>query len=259
MSWLTPAEQRRLGRACADYLPLGKIYQVGSSLTWTKGDGAPRDIDLRMLLPDDQFDAMAPAQWEVIADAIGAALEAASGVGRIDFQIQPVTVANAEHPGPRAAIFLSARAVKAEQREDAPEPDPLDENDHRDRIDGDGRRWGRMDGGCWHHEGKYPHAFGRCSWTLQQLQGAYGLLTFAPEAAPDAPRADLTASEGDSGAEEGDDAVEALLCPKCGHGIDDHDWSCLACDDPGDCRQAPSDIARHLIARAVKAEREARP
>ena len=83
------------------------------------------------------------------------------------------------------------------EREDAPEPDPLDENDHRDRIDGDGRRWGRMDGGCWHHEGKYPHAFGRCSWTLQQLQGAYGLLTFAPEAAQDAPRADLTASEVD--------------------------------------------------------------
>lgn len=107
MSWLTPTEQRRLGRACAAYLPLGKICQVGSSLTWAKGDRAPRDIDLRMLLADDQFEAMTPAQWELIADAIGAALEAASGVGRIDFQIQPATAANAEHPGPRSAIFLA--------------------------------------------------------------------------------------------------------------------------------------------------------
>lgn len=52
--------------------------------------------------------------------------------------------------------------------------------------------------------------------------------------------------------------LDEPLCPECGHGIDSHGWDvdyaitcCLACDDPGDCRKAPSDIARHLIARAT--------
>ena len=56
------------------------------------------------------------------------------------------------------------------------------------------------------------------------------------------------------------DPLDELLCPKCGHGIDSHGWDgdyaitcCLTCDDPDDCRQAPSDIARHLIAHGYTA------
>ncbi len=202
MSWLTPTEQRRLGRACADYLPLGKIYQVGSSLRWKKGDGAPRDIDLRMLLDDDQFEAMAPAQWELIADAIGVALEAASGVGRIDFQIQLVTAANDEHTGPRSAIFLSGRDAKpcddrtctdrdhwAPRDPNRCDPgctrpslhdgdctaaaDPLDESDHRPRHSSAGHlTWRRADLWC--------HAECACQgvWRLPDLGNEYGPLTF---------------------------------------------------------------------------------
>ena len=132
-------------------------------------------------------------------------------------------------------------------------PDPLDEDDHRDRIDCNGQRWGRMDGGCWHHEGKYPHDFGRCSWTLQQLQGAYGLLTFAPEAAQDATGDDLSASEGESGAEERgdtDNAPEPLLCPECGDHINTHDIE--GCAHLCDCPRTPEDVARALIAEAVE-------
>lgn len=56
------------------------------------------------------------------------------------------------------------------------------------------------------------------------------------------------------------DPLDELPCPKCGHGIDSHGWDgdyaitcCLTCDDPDDCRQAPSDIARHLIAHGYTA------
>ena len=59
------------------------------------------------------------------------------------------------------------------------------------------------------------------------------------------------------------EAAELLLCPKCGHGIDSHGWDgdyaitcCLTCDDPDDCRQAPSDIARHLIAHGYTASHD---
>ncbi|WP_040281341.1 hypothetical protein [Tessaracoccus massiliensis] len=147
-------------------------------------------------------------------------------------------------------------ANEAEQRE--AEPDPLDEGDHRDRIDANGQRWGRMDGGCWHHEGKYPHAFGRCSWTLQQLQGAYGPLAFAPEAAQEATGGDLSASEGESGAEEGgeaDDAQKAILCPECDDHINMHNkagcWHFLCV-----CPRTPEDVARALIEADMKVDAE---
>ena len=103
--WLTPAEQRRLGRAVATLLPLGKTYHVGSSVHPTEGR-TPRDIDLRMMLDDAVYNALTPEQWTVIADHIGRSFEIESGVARLDFQIQSATAANAEHDGVRAAIFL---------------------------------------------------------------------------------------------------------------------------------------------------------
>jgi hypothetical protein len=103
--WLTPAEQRRLGRAVATLLPLGRTYHVGSSVYPTEGR-APRDIDLRLMLDDAVYDAITPEQWTVIADHIGRSIEVESGVARLDFQIQSVTAANAEGDGVRSAIFL---------------------------------------------------------------------------------------------------------------------------------------------------------
>ena len=84
-------------------------------------------------------------------------------------------------------------ANEARQREEA-EPDPLDEDDWRDRQDRDGDLWVRNPGGCWHTSTRDCRIL-ECEWTIAYLNEYYGPLTFAPDAAPDAPRADLTASE----------------------------------------------------------------
>lgn len=112
--WLTPAEQRRLGRATASLLPLGQTYHVGSSV-WLDEGRVPRDVDLRLMLTDDLHAALVPDQWKVIADHIGRSLEIESGVARIDFQIQSMSAANAEHPGGiRSAIFLHDPTTRTE-------------------------------------------------------------------------------------------------------------------------------------------------
>ena len=107
MSWLTPAQQRRIGRACAALLPLGQTYHVGSSLTRSRGDNPPRDIDLRMMLSPEDYARLTPGQWRIIADAIGRSIEADTGIAPIDFQIQDLDEANAEFSETRSAIFLA--------------------------------------------------------------------------------------------------------------------------------------------------------
>lgn len=140
------------------------------------------------------------------------------------------------------------------------EDDPLDEDDHRDRLDGNGLRVKRKPSGYWAWEGAEEVE----GWTLDDIHRHQGPLTFAPEATQEATGGDLSAPEGESEAEgggEADDTEEPLLC-ECGHDIDEHGWEadyaitcCLACDDPADCRKAPSDIARALIEQAANIER----
>ncbi len=103
--WLTPSQQRRLGRAVATLLPLGNVYHVGSSVLPDRGE-SPRDIDLRLMLDDQIYAALTPEQWTVIGDHIGRSIEAETGIGPIDFQVQDTTSTNAEHHGYRSAIFL---------------------------------------------------------------------------------------------------------------------------------------------------------
>lgn len=103
--WLTPSQMRRLGRACAALLPLGSVYHVGSSVMPEPGV-IPRDIDLRMLLIAAEYDKHTPEQWAVLADCIGRSLETDTGIGPIDFQVQEINAANAEHKGLRSAIFV---------------------------------------------------------------------------------------------------------------------------------------------------------
>lgn len=101
------------------------------------------------------------------------------------------------------------------------EPDPLDEDDHRDRVDSDGDIWVRNPSGCWHPSG---FKCSGCRWSLSSLSDAYGPLTFAPE---------------------------PLLCGECGHEIDSHPHG----DDYEgycECDWRPSDIARKLIEQAVE-------
>ena len=139
------------------------------------------------------------------------------------------------------------------------EPDPLNEDDHRDRLTPDGTEWRRTIAGCWHPTIGNVQSRRRCHWNLAYVQSLRGPLAFAPDAQQEATGGDLRASEGESGAEEGgeaEQAVEPLLCPECGlagDSIDEHNArGCryVMCD----CKLSPSDIARVLIAEAVKPE-----
>jgi 16S rRNA A1518/A1519 N6-dimethyltransferase RsmA/KsgA/DIM1 with predicted DNA glycosylase/AP lyase activity len=97
----------KFGVIVADYF--GHIpYQVGSSLTsktW-------RDVDVRLILPDDEFAERfgAPRSAEInpklaaITLAFAALGSQMTGLP-IDFQIQPETWANEKYPGPRSALL----------------------------------------------------------------------------------------------------------------------------------------------------------
>lgn len=82
------------------------IYQVGSSLE--KRDY--RDVDIRCILPDDEFDRLFPksgwngARWSVICAAVSEWISKRTGLP-IDFQIQKQSEAK-EFDGQRQALFV---------------------------------------------------------------------------------------------------------------------------------------------------------
>lgn len=83
-------------------------YHVGSSLDrkdW-------RDVDVRLILPDDEFAALFGAnQSSETNPKLAAVTLAFATLGQkmtglpIDFQIQTTTHANERYPGPRSALF----------------------------------------------------------------------------------------------------------------------------------------------------------
>lgn len=86
-------------------------YQVGSSITgkvW-------RDIDVRIMLDDDRFDALFPgyaswgqrdAWWNLLCSGIAELARKRTGLP-VDFQVQRVSDANAKFPGPRNPLFVN--------------------------------------------------------------------------------------------------------------------------------------------------------
>lgn len=90
-------------------------YHVGSSLRATlAGEGEWRDVDVRLMLPDEEFDTLFPGhrkpdlldpKWSLLCDALSESARQASGLP-IDFQIQRTTEANAEYAEPRSALGL---------------------------------------------------------------------------------------------------------------------------------------------------------
>lgn len=85
-------------------------YHVGSSLK----DKAYRDVDVRLLLPDNVYESMGLGdpkfqhqnkRWVALVLAWSTFGKALTGLP-IDFQIQQSTRANAEEPNPRSALFL---------------------------------------------------------------------------------------------------------------------------------------------------------
>jgi hypothetical protein len=90
-------------------------YHVGSSLRATlAGKGEWRDVDVRLMLPDDEFDALFPnhmkpdlldLKWSLLCEVLSESARQATGLP-IDFQIQRTTEANAEYSEPRSALGI---------------------------------------------------------------------------------------------------------------------------------------------------------
>jgi hypothetical protein len=82
-------------------------YHVGSSL-WNKDW---RDVDVRLILPDDEFDRLFGQPRSEVNAKLSAFTLAFAALGRemtglpIDFQIQRQTEANAKYPGNRGALI----------------------------------------------------------------------------------------------------------------------------------------------------------
>lgn len=103
ISQLTTTQLHDLDQACvAIRLAFKHVpYLVGSS-DGSGGTLAFRDVDVRLILPDEEFTAVCPTlkRWELLCKAIGVFLSAQTGLP-VDFQIQARTVANAQHSKPR--------------------------------------------------------------------------------------------------------------------------------------------------------------
>ena len=76
-----------------------------------------RDVDVRLILPDDEFDALFPpvdpgqfpdGLWSLLCAAISELAKARTGLP-VDFQIQRQTYANDRFPGVRQALGLHDR------------------------------------------------------------------------------------------------------------------------------------------------------
>ena len=99
-------------------------YHVGSSLT----EKTWRDVDVRLILPDDEYEAhgfgdgkpsteMQNAKWVAMCLAFSALGKQLTGLP-IDFQIQQQTQANKAYDGPRGALCLHPLRKAPEQRND---------------------------------------------------------------------------------------------------------------------------------------------
>ena len=107
-SYLSTADFVRLNHACTIVTEhFGQCpYLVGSAL---KTDGF-RDIDVRLILADDEFDAMFPngRLWSALCLGLSAYLSQVSALP-IDFQVQRQTEANEKFSEPRNPIGTRAR------------------------------------------------------------------------------------------------------------------------------------------------------
>ena len=97
-----------------DYFDCEDVYQVGSSLV-TKDW---RDVDVRLILPDDDFKRrFGQVRTAENNPKLAAITLAFAALGRdmtglpIDFQIQPMAWANEKHPGNRSWLGATHRNV----------------------------------------------------------------------------------------------------------------------------------------------------
>lgn len=75
-----------------------------------------RDVDVRLILPDDDFDALFPpveqgqpdGRWGLLCAALSELARQRTGLP-VDFQIQRMTYANDRYPGVRLALGIHDR------------------------------------------------------------------------------------------------------------------------------------------------------
>jgi hypothetical protein len=96
-SGLTTLELHTLDMACISVRSAfgwGSTYLVGTA---QRGDGSYRDVDVRTILDDDEFDRLFGdgngALWELVCLTVGYFLRAQTGLP-VDYQIQRMTEAN---------------------------------------------------------------------------------------------------------------------------------------------------------------------
>lgn len=112
VSFLTVSEFFRLDAACASIASAwDEPYLVGSVLT--RPDY--RDVDLRLMLPDDQFAAMFQNKYALLLmnTTVSDWLKAMTSLP-IDFQFQDHTKANVEHQGMRNPMGQRGRLWSGE-------------------------------------------------------------------------------------------------------------------------------------------------
>lgn len=109
---LTTFDLYRLDLACQPLAAMcerpGAVYLVGSV---ERGEGGWRDVDVRMMLNDDEFDRLfghSSTLWQAFCLAWTGYLRADTGLP-IDFQVQRTTEANEKHNGPRNPLGMGRR------------------------------------------------------------------------------------------------------------------------------------------------------
>lgn len=112
-SYLTVPELFRLDACCTSLFHAfgSPPYLVGSTLS--RPDY--RDVDVRLMLPDDRFGQMFPNQYAhlLLNAAVSDWLRAQTGLP-IDFQFQDTTKTNAEHDGPRNPLGIRGQRYMEE-------------------------------------------------------------------------------------------------------------------------------------------------
>lgn len=97
---LTTLQLYRLDRAC---VMIRQGFRHPPYLVGSAGDSADwRDVDVRLILPDDEFDALFGNEhgvklWEAMCASLALWIETHTGLP-IDFQIQRMTEANETYP-----------------------------------------------------------------------------------------------------------------------------------------------------------------
>jgi hypothetical protein len=109
--YLSTVDLHRLDRACRDLWHMARTEDGGVYLVGSANERPDfRDVDVRMVLPDEAFDRLFGRErdlWRLFCYAVSRQLGADTGLP-IDFQVQRQTQANEAHHGTRNPLGLIA-------------------------------------------------------------------------------------------------------------------------------------------------------